>query len=206
MPDYEIKRWDESNFDISKYQYAERAYKTGAMALVSDYARLKILYDEGGVYLDTDVELIRPLDDLLDQGGFMGFEKNSFTTEMLNVNIGLGVAVPPYHPFIKEAIDFYDSLGDNNIPTIVTVMTQILKRHGLSQSDTPTTIEGITFYPADYFCPLEFLTTKVEITKNTRSIHHYSASWMTRLDKLKMKKGFYANKLRHFISHIRSKF
>jgi mannosyltransferase OCH1-like enzyme len=206
MPSYEIKRWDESNFDIFGNEFTSRAYKTGLMALVSDYVRLKILYTEGGVYLDTDVELIKPLDDILCRGGFMGFEKNSFSKGMLNVNIGLGAAVPPHHGFIKEALDFYDTLGGADIPTIVTVMTQILKRHGLTQSNTTTTIDGITFYPTDYFCPMEFLSTKVEITNNTRSIHHYSASWMTWRDKMKMRKGYYANMLRLLIARVWCKY
>ena len=77
LPDYEIKRWDESNFDVNSIPYIKEAYAAGKYAFVSDYARLKILYEHGGIYFDTDVEVIKPLDDILSKGGFMGFEKNT---------------------------------------------------------------------------------------------------------------------------------
>lgn len=203
MPDYEIKCWDESNFDINESPFTRKAYEDNMMAFVSDYARLKILYNNGGVYFDTDVELIKPIDDILSKGGFMGFEKNSFATgeSVLNVNVGLGFAVNAKNPIIGECLDYYNNiLGVNSLrKTIVIVITDILKRHGLSRSDIPTTIEGITIYPWDYFCPIEFLSSKLEITENTRTIHHYSASWMSWTDKLKMKKGYYANKVRKLL-------
>ena len=205
MPGFEIKRWDETNFDINESSFARKAYEDGKMAFVSDYARLKILYDNGGVYFDTDVELIKPIDDILDNGGFMGFEKNSFAApgSMLNVNVGLGFAVEPRNTIIKEALDFYNHNAEGKRLTIVVILTDILKRHGLSRSDIPTTLEGVTIYPWDYFCPIEFLSSKLEITENTRAIHHFSASWMSWTDKLKMKKGYYANKVRKFFGIIR---
>lgn len=86
--------------------------------------------------------------------------------------------------------------------TIVRIVTDILIHHGLSHSDKPVTVKGITIYPWDYFCPVEFMSNKLEITENTRTIHHYSASWMTWIDKLKMKKGYYANKVRRLLKLI----
>lgn len=200
MPEYEIKEWNESNFDVEAYPFTKRAYASGKMAFVSDYARLKILHEHGGIYFDTDVELIKPIDDILEQGGFMGFEKNSSANpgSLLGVAVGLGFAVPPKHPIIKEILDVYDNIGDG-LSTIVVIVTEVLKRHGLVQSETPTTIEGITIYPWDYFCPVEFMSSKLEITENTRSIHHYTATWMTWTDRLKMRKGYYANKVRKYL-------
>lgn len=207
MPEYEIRCWDESNFDVNSIPFTKEAYSAGKFAYVSDYARLRVLYEHGGVYFDTDVEVIKPLDDILEHGGFMGFEKNSSAKrgELLNVAVGLGFAVEPHNTIIRKALDFYESHhfiypdGHMEQITIVKIVTDILKRHGLSRSDIPTTIEGITIYPWDYFCPIEFLSSKIEITGNTRTIHHYSASWMSWTDRLKMKKGYYTNKIRKLL-------
>lgn len=207
LPDYEIKRWDESNYDVNCIPFSSEAYSVGKFAYVSDYARLRILYEQGGVYFDTDVEVIKPIDDILTKGPFMAFEKNTNAApdEILNVAVGLGFAVEPHNPIIREILDFYESrhyiYPDGHIEqiTIVKIVTDILKKHGLKKSDMPTTVEGITLYPWDYFCPVEFLSSKLEITENTRTIHHYSASWMSWTDKLKMKKGYYANKVRKFL-------
>lgn len=207
FPDYEIIRWDESNYDVNCIPFSSEAYELGKFAYVSDYARLKILYENGGVYFDTDVEVIRSLDDILAKGAFMGCEKNTnaLTGEPLNVNVGLGFAVEKGHPIIREMLDFYESrhfkYPDGHIEqiTIVSTVTGILKKHGYKQSDTPSEIGGITIYPWDYFCPIEFLSHRMEITGNTRTIHHYSASWMSLGDKLRMLKGYYANRLRRIL-------
>lgn len=207
LPDYEIKQWDESNYDVHCIPFSSEAYNVGKFAYVSDYARLKILYEHGGIYFDTDVEVIRSIDDIITRGAFMAFEKNTTASadELLNVAIGLGFAVEPKHPLIKEILEFYEKrhyiYPDGHLEqiTIVRIVTDILKSHGLSRSDIPTTIKGVTVYPWDYFCPVEFLSSKLEITGNTRTIHHYSASWMSWSDKLKMRKGYYANKLRKLL-------
>lgn len=211
LPDYEIIRWDESNYDVNCIPFSAEAYSVGKFAYVSDYARLRILYEHGGIYFDTDVEVIKPLNDILANGAFMAFEKNTNapTNEPLNVNVGLGFAVEPHHLIIREILDFYEShhyvYPDGHIEqiTIVKIVTDILKKHGLKSSDSPIEIEGITIYPWEYFCPVEFLSPKLEITDNTRTIHHYSASWMSWTDKLKMKKGYYANKVRKLLGNKR---
>ncbi len=202
MPDYEIKRWDENNFDVQAYPFTRKAYATGKMAFVSDYARLKILYENGGVYFDTDVEVLKSIDPLLDKGGFMGFEKNTNANagDLLNVALGLGFAVEPKHPIIREIIEYYDTHVDDELLTIVVITMKILRKHGLVQSETPSEIDGIVIYPWDYFCPIEFMGKKLEITSNTYTIHHYSASWMSRTDKLRMLKGYYANKIRKLLN------
>ena len=207
LPDYEIKEWNESNYDVKCIPFSAEAYSTGKFAYVSDYARLRIMYENGGVYFDTDVEVIKPLTDILSKGGFMAFEKNSNAEqgELLNVALGLGFAVEPNNPIIKEIMEFYETHhyiypdGHMEQITIVKVTTKKKKKRGLYTSDRPTKIDGITIYPWEYFCPIEFLGNKLEITENTHTIHHYSASWMSWTDKLKMKKGYYANKLRKFL-------
>lgn len=207
FPDYTIRRWDETNYDVNCIPFSSEAYSVGKYAYVSDYARLRIMYEHGGIYFDTDVEVISSIEDILEKGGFMAFEKDSNKNhdQILNVNPGLGFAVAPGNPIIREALDFYENHhyiypdGHMEQITIVRIVTDILKKHGLSRCDIPTTIEGITIYPWDYFCPIEFLSSKLEISDNTRTIHHYSASWMSWTDKLKMKKGYYANKLRKIL-------
>lgn len=207
LPEHIIVKWDESNFDVNVIDFTKEAYSVGKFAYVSDYARLKVIYEQGGIYFDTDVEVIESIDDILEKGPFMGFEKNTAASagEVNSVAIGLGFACEPRNPIIREAMDFYESHhyiypdGHMEQITIVKIVTDILKRHGLTRSDIPTTIEGITIYPWDYFCPVEFLSNKLEITENTRTIHHYSASWMSWTDKMKMKKGYYANKVRKLL-------
>lgn len=205
FPGYEIIRWDESNFDINEFSFTEKAYIDGKMAFVSDYARLKILYEHGGVYFDTDVEVIATMDDIISKGSYMGFEKNTNLSkgDTLYVNLGLGFAVEPQNKILKEALDIYDKLGYEKKKTIVVIITDILKKHGLRYCDKPVIVEGITIYPCEYFCPIEFLGNKIEITKNTRTIHHFTASWMTRGDKLKMLKGYYVNKIRKLLGRLK---
>lgn len=211
MPDFQIKQWDESNYDVNCIPFSEEAYSQGKYAYVSDYARLKILYENGGIYLDTDVEMIKPFYKIIEKGGFMGFEKNSNAKkdDILNVALGLGFGVEPYNPIIREIMNYYEShhyiYPDGHLEqvTIVKVTTDILCKKGLVQSERPVKIENITIYPWEYFCPMEYLSNKLEITANTYSIHHYSASWMTWLDKLKMRKGYYANKIKRYFNEIR---
>ena len=207
FPGYEIKRWDESNYDVHCIPFSSEAYGVGKFAYVSDYARLKVLYEHGGVYFDTDVEVIRPMDDIIAKGAFMAFEKNSnaMNGEILNVAVGLGFAVEPHNPVLREILDFYEGHhyiypdGHMEQITIVRIVTDILKKRGLCRSDVPVEVDGITIYPWDYFCPVEFMSSKLEITDNTRTIHHYSASWMSWADKLKMRKGYYAGKVRKLL-------
>ena len=104
-PDYEIKEWNESNYDVTKNQYMREAFENKQWAFVSDYARLDIIYENGGIYLDTDVELLKPLDDLLILTGFMGFEENKKLCAT-----GLGFGAVPKLPIIKEMRDDYDNI------------------------------------------------------------------------------------------------
>lgn len=182
-PGYEIKEWNESNFDLNCCDYVREAYEAKKWAFVSDYARFWILYHEGGIYFDTDVEVIKPLDEILEQGAFLGCEKNELVAP------GLGMAAMPGLGIYKEVLDFYkrkhfrneDGLTDTT--TIVTYTTQILKLHGWDPDAGIQKIEGITVYPPEYFCPMSNETGKLTITPNTYTIHHYSASWFTEKEK-----------------------
>ena len=183
LPDYEIIQWDESNFDVNCCQYVREAYEAKKWAFVSDYARCKIVYEQGGVYFDTDVEAIATFEDIINKGAFMGCE-NPMNNPNIRVALGLGFAVEAGHPFYKELLEsyesdtFYKADGSLNLYTIVDRVTDLLKAHGLKDGNEIQTVEGITIYPSEYFCPINMDTGKMEKTKNTRSIHRYAATWV----------------------------
>ncbi|MDE6497712.1 MAG: glycosyl transferase [Muribaculaceae bacterium] len=176
FPGWEIKRWDESNYDVRAVPYSAQAYDRRKFAFVSDYARFDILYHEGGVYLDTDVEVIRPFDDIVAHGAFMGMEGTL-------VNPGLGTGSTPGHPFYAKMLreyagmPFTDANGHQLPGTVVKHTTDVLTRYGYVQDGRRQVVEGITIYPPEYFCPLDDLTGRLNITDETRSIHHYAKSW-----------------------------
>lgn len=178
MPDYEIKRWDEDNYDIRKNQYISQAYDARKYAFVSDYARFDILHSYGGIYLDTDVEVIKDLTPLIEQGAYVGLEQLS------GINSGLGMAAPSSLEIYKEILNSYENdtfinqEGENNLETVVVRVSEIFKKHGFIEGNGVQEIEGVKIYPAEYFCPMCQETGKINITKNTYSIHHYASSWM----------------------------
>lgn len=182
LPGYEIIEWNEDNFDVNSIPYTAQAYADKKYAFVSDYARFKILYEQGGLYFDTDVEVIRPMDDIIATGPFMGFEKNLQTqkdNKAPGVNPGLGLGASPKMPIYAEILDFYGK-KDFNIAdgTVVSHTTAILKRRGLVDENCKQEVAGLTIYPTDVFCPMDSTSGLTEITDSTVSIHHYSCSWI----------------------------
>lgn len=175
--DYKIICWNEDNFDISQNKYAKQAYEAGKWAFVSDYVRLKVLYDEGGIYMDTDVELIKPLDDLISDSGFMGFDDNTV------VSTGLGFACEKGNELVGAVLKDYDDIsfllpdGTYDITPCPYRNSEVLKKLGVKMNNTEQLVMGIRILPEDYLCPIKYLTGKKKITKNTYSIHHFSASW-----------------------------
>lgn len=212
FPDYEIKEWNEDNFDVNIIPFTKEAYEVKKYAYVSDYARLKILYDNGGVYFDTDVEVIRNMDDIINSGAWMAVEKHASTPNAEDqVNVGLGFSIEPHNPIVKEVMEYYENThyifpdGHMEQITIVPIVTKVLRKHGMpAYIDKPTKVGGITIYPWDYFCPIEFMSSKIELTDHTYTIHHFSATWMSWSDKLKMKKGYFfnSNKVGRFIKSL----
>lgn len=187
LPDYQIKEWNEDCFDVKKIPYTAQAYKCKKYAFVSDYARFKIMYEYGGIYFDTDVEVIRPLDCIINKGAFWGLERSK---EGLSCNPGLGFACPPGLNLCKEMIDHYEREvfilpnGRYNLTTVVEIFSKILKDNGFSLSSFPEEFNNIHIYPPEYFCPINFFTGETQITENTKSIHHYTASWVNKYDNL----------------------
>ena len=176
LPDYEIKEWNEDNFDVNIIPYTQEAYQVGKYAFVSDYARFWILYKYGGLYFDTDVEVIKPMDDIIARGPFMGCEKDVSDTSVVSVAPGLGL--------YKEILEMYSKLsfvnkdGTYNQKTIVQYTTEILCEYGLKEGNEIQECAGVWIYPKEYFCPLD-QTLTLHITSNTRSIHHYDSSWLS---------------------------
>ena len=183
MPDYEIKEWNENNFDVNIIPYTQEAYEAKKYAFVSDYARFWILYYYGGLYFDTDVEVIKPMDDIIERGPFMGIEVSAKGNELPKVAPGLGLGVVPGLGLYKKLLEKYDTLrfknedGTLNKKTIVAYTTEILQENGLISSNDIQNVGGVWIYPADYFNPLDSLTGKLKLTENTRSIHWYMNSW-----------------------------
>ena len=180
LPDYEIVRWDESNFDVHCNKYAEGAYRAKNYAYLSDYARFAILKQCGGIYFDTDVEIIKPFDDILAAGPYMGEEKAG------RVASGLGMAMEPEMEFLREMVDLYNGLEfsivdkDESSITVIHHVTNVLIKHGYDPHKRAIQkVCGINIYPQEYFCPQEYRSGKITITENTRTIHHYSESWMS---------------------------
>lgn len=182
LPDYEIIEWNEDNFDVNGIQYTAQAYEAKKYAFVSDYARFKILYEHGGLYFDTDVEIIKSLNEIISVGPFMGIEKSLATTEgngHIGVNAGLGLGAEAGLPIYKSILDFYDRRSFlNETDTVVTNVTRLLIFEGLRNKNEMQYVAGIRIYPAEYFCPMDSTTGIVEISSATVSVHHYSCSWI----------------------------
>lgn len=179
-PDYKIVEWNESNYDINKNEYMKEAYDAQRWGFVPDYARLDIIYQYGGIYLDTDVELIRKLDDLLDQRAFMAFESEK------TVAPGLIIASEPHNETIRNMMtDIYEnrhflrSDGTYDLVASPKMATDYLIDKGLLCNNKLQVVKDMRIYPTDFFCPKDYLTGEINITDNTYSIHHYNASWQT---------------------------
>lgn len=201
MPDYEILEWNEDNFDVNSIPYTAEAYAAGKYAFVSDYARFRILYEHGGLYFDTDVEVIRSFDDIIARGAFMGFENDCTPSRMGDVAPGLGLGVEAAHPLYKAFLDYYshlrfiDGKGRPDFTTIVAYTTDVLIRHGLENRPGIQTVDGITIYPAEYFNPFEWKTGLPRPTQHTHSIHWYEQSWKSPYSKMWQKTKYAANRL-----------
>jgi len=211
LPDYEIWQWVEEptpvpslkgreiglcdkvmGFDVEMIPYTAEAYRQNKYAFVSDYARFWILYKYGGVYFDTDVEVIRPMDDIIANGSFMGFEldpdgendpQKYAPRYAYAVNPGVGLGMEMKHPFLKRMLDKYAQL-EYETPvfpwgkTIVAYTTEVLCELGLKNIQGIQNVQGdITIYPHEYFAPIDVISGKLHITENTYTIHRYMGSW-----------------------------
>lgn len=189
FPDYEIKEWNENNFDVNSIPYTAEAYKAKRYAFVSDYARFWILYNYGGLYFDTDVEVIKPLNDILERGAFMGCETEAKDEIPLYVAPGLGLGCEKGHPIYRDLLQLYSGLhfigmdGKPYLKTIVQYTSEYLVQLGLNKVSDIQCVGGIYIYPKEYFNPYNVELNRMEITENTRAIHHFAASWKTKKER-----------------------
>lgn len=179
-PDYEIVEWNESNYDVNRNLYPRLAYKNEQWAFVSDYARIDLVYRYGGIYLDTDVELLRKPDALHRHRLYLGIEQGS-----RKVNSGLGFGAAAGHPFLKRLLRRYDLLaekidaGKAGFCACPAMETDLLGTYGFKERDISQKLaDGIYVYASEYFCPKTAAGSMKKLTKNTYSIHHYQASWI----------------------------
>ena len=203
LPDYEIKEWNEDNFNVNIIPYTKEAYEAKKYAFVSDYARFWILYHYGGLYFDTDVEVIKPMDAIIEKGPFMGCENegdNKRVTALavapnlgLGVNPGLGLGVDSGLGLYGELSQLYSTLhfinenGCFNLKTVVSYTTELLCFYGLKNSSEIQNVAGVWIYPKDFFCPKDYVSGKIELTVNSVAIHHYGESWQPWDHRLEMK-------------------
>ena len=204
MPDYEYKLWNEDNFDVNSVPYVKEAYEARKFAFVTDYVRLYALFTEGGIYMDTDVEVLKPYDDLLFLSGFIGFEGSK------HIPVGTGtIASIPHGEWVKEQMRAYEGIhfvksdGSLDLTTNPLRISAIMKAEGFIQNGQEQDYKDMHVFPVDYFCPRQ-TTGEYLLTENTYCDHHFMGSWnmgkrksslarligqknMTRLIKLKRK-------------------
>lgn len=176
-PDYEIKEWNENNFNLDTYSYTREAYDHKKFAFVTDVVRLYALYNYGGIYMDTDVEIIKNIDDFLQYDGFSGFESTT------KIPTGL-MASARHNALIKEWLEEYNGLhfikddGTLDLTTNVIRITNICLKHGFIPNGKLQSVDSFEFFPTEYFCPKDLDTGEINLTENTYSIHHFDASWV----------------------------
>lgn len=166
FPDYEIIEWNEKNFDMNSCDYIREAAENKKWAFVSDFARFKILYDFGGIYFDTDVEVVRNFDEIIAMGAFMGKEEPQDSTTYV-INPGLGMAAEQGNGFCLDVIEYYKTIhfDFNNIITVCEHVTRCLKKKGYIGNNKIEKIDGFTLYPTEYFCPKNYYTNEMRMTR-----------------------------------------
>ncbi len=189
-PDYKIIEWNESNYDFSRSPlYVRQAYEKKKWAFVTDYVRLQVIYENGGIYLDTDIELVKNLDDLLSHSAYFGFQGET------EIATGLGFGAEKGCRILLEMMQDYQDIpfilpdGSMDLIPCPKRNTTAFLRRGLVPDGTEQELEGgIHIFPKPFFCPIDYKTGKMELTENTYSIHHYFASWHGKGDMLLDKK------------------
>ena len=186
LPDYQIVEWNESNFSIKEScNYVIEAYNEKKWAFVSDYARLQILFNNGGVYFDTDVEIIKPFGEILNDDMVLGIE--NVVNGEIQINPGLVIAAKAGHPLLRKILETYEgehfslSNGKNNSKYTIVMRTSkvLFDNTDIKNENALQNLKECTIYPKEYFCPLDYETGKLNITENTKTIHWFSASWLS---------------------------
>jgi lipopolysaccharide biosynthesis glycosyltransferase len=168
-PDYEIKIWDESTYDVNKYEYTKQAYKAKKYSFVSDVAKLEILLQYGGIALDLDIEILQNFDDFLYHRCFTGYQENYMVTAVLGSE--------PNHPYIKYLLSYYDNKTFNEKPNTY-IIDEMAKQWFVEKVDDITWLnEGVAIYPEEFFCPYSHKEMKSIPTDKSYTIHHFTNTW-----------------------------
>ncbi len=183
LPEYEIKQWNEDNFDLDMYPYVREAYDRRKFAFVTDVVRLYAIYTEGGVYMDTDVEVLRPLDEFLKYHAFSGYESDG------NVPTGImasekGGEWARWQLSLYDGRHFVDENGEIIPGTNVKIITDSMVGRGFEKTGEFQYFQDmIAMFPKDYFCPKHPASGHLELTENSATIHHFAGSWYSPRDK-----------------------
>lgn len=178
LPEYPIITWNEKTFDVDSVPFTQEAYNCKKYAFVSDYVRLWALYHYGGIYMDTDVEVIKDLDKFMNFQAFSGFEQKNY------MPTGIMAAVP-HHPWIHRMLEhyrgrsFFNPDGTMDLKPNVIFMTELAeKEFGLKRGNELQILkDDVHIFPNDYFCPMVWETREIKLTPNTHTIHHFAYSW-----------------------------
>jgi len=176
-PGYDIRRWDEQSFDVAQCTFSRQAHAARKWAFVSDYARLRIIFDHGGIYLDTDVELLQSPDFLREHTAFFGFQQDA------TIATGLGFGAVPGNPLVGALLAAYESapfLGPDGKPDATPCPArdaEVFRRFGFRLDGSRQERDGVVVLPADMLCPKSYESGRVSLSPNTVAIHHYAASW-----------------------------
>lgn len=175
-PEYEIIEWNEENYNVNQNEYTKYCYENKKYAFLSDYARLQIIYQEGGIYFDVDVEVIKSFNVFLNFDAFFGFETN----EYINTGVGFGATKNCY--VVKKLLKEYDLLLDGKSGTIgcPELNTKALMKMGLVQDGQMQKVGGAMIYPTSYFNPYDDPTGRLYLTEDTYSIHWFAKSWQSK--------------------------
>ena len=177
MPDYAYRLWNEDNFDVLSVPYVKEAYESGKYAFVTDYVRLFALYKEGGIYMDTDVEVLKPYDDLLDLPGFTGYEGSKRLPPVTGT-----MASEPGNAWVKEQLDSYEGahfiMPDGSLDTTTNTVriARIMKEGGFVSDGKKQIYKDMHIFPVEYFCPRQ-TTGEIIMTDNTYCDHHFMGTW-----------------------------
>ena len=177
MPDYEYKLWNEDNFDVNTIPYVKEAFESRKYAFVTDYVRLFALYTEGGIYMDTDVEILKPLDDLLSLTAFTGYEGSKTMPPVTGI-----MASEAGGEWVKEQLDSYSGAhfvkedGTLDLTTNTLRISNIMRANGFVQDGHYQVYKGLSVFPVEYFCPRQ-TTGEFILTENTYCDHHFMGTW-----------------------------
>jgi hypothetical protein len=209
LPDYKIIEWNEDNFPLEKFRFAQEALEARKFAFVSDVCRLYALKEMGGVYMDTDVEVLKSLDVFLKHNAFSGFENDDF------VPTGI-MASEPDGTWVTELLNYYKDLsfvrsdGTFYPYSNTFIITQMMVEKGFIMNNSFQEMKDyVSFYSNDYFCPKSYKTGKIELTSNSYCIHHFAKSWVSNKIKwkheikMKLMSWFGSKKVQHVIDLIK---